>query len=81
MTLTEPDSVTQRISAAYNSPKVISQLLQDVSKPRGEPREIFQPLAMRLLRGEFGDGDSILGDARDGRLDFRRAEAPIAASV
>jgi hypothetical protein len=36
---------------------------------------------MRLLRGEFGDGDSILGDARDGRLDFRRAEAPIAASV
>jgi ATP-dependent Clp protease ATP-binding subunit ClpB len=48
---------------------------------RAIQREIVQPLAMRLLRGEFGDGDTILADARDGRLDFRRAEAPIAASV
>jgi ATP-dependent Clp protease ATP-binding subunit ClpB len=36
-------------------------------------REIIQPLAMRLLRGEFHDGDTIVVEARDGQLIFERA--------
>src|SRR5215208_2084562 len=39
---------------------------------RAIQREIVQPLAMRLLRGEFRDGDTILLDAVNGRFDFRR---------
>ncbi len=44
-------------------------------------REIVQPLAMRLLQGEFHDGDTIVIDVRDGRLAFQRQEAPAAAAV
>src|SRR5215217_9091750 len=33
-------------------------------------QEIVQPLAMRPLRGEFGDGDTIVVDVRDGQLEF-----------
>jgi ATP-dependent Clp protease ATP-binding subunit ClpB len=48
--------------------------------------EIVQPLAMRLLRGEFKDGDKIVVNVRDGQLDFRREEAreprePVAAGA
>src|SRR5947209_4065183 len=39
-------------------------------------KDIVQPLAMRLLRGEFHDGDHIRVDARDGELVFERAGAP-----
>jgi ATP-dependent Clp protease ATP-binding subunit ClpB len=42
-------------------------------------REIVQPLAMRLLQGAFHDGDTIVIDVRDGRLEFQRQEAPAAA--
>ncbi|MGE3912223.1 MAG: ATP-dependent chaperone ClpB [Chloroflexota bacterium] len=38
-------------------------------------KEIVQPLAMALLRGEFRDGDTIVADAEGGKLAFRRAEA------
>ena len=31
-------------------------------------KEIVQPLAMRLLRGDFRDGDTIVADAADGQL-------------
>ena len=34
---------------------------------------------MRLLRGEFHDGDTIVVDARDGELEFQCAEAAVAA--
>ena len=48
---------------------------------RAIQREIVQPLAMRLLRADFRDGDTVVLDARDGKLDFRRAEAGVAATA
>ncbi|HAI20804.1 MAG TPA: type VI secretion system ATPase TssH, partial [Clostridiales bacterium UBA8153] len=39
-------------------------------------RELQDPLAMRLLRGEFGEGDHIEVDALDGKLAFRKAASP-----
>jgi ATP-dependent Clp protease ATP-binding subunit ClpB len=33
-------------------------------------REVQNPLALALLRGEFGDGDTVQVDARDGRIVF-----------
>jgi ATP-dependent Clp protease ATP-binding subunit ClpB len=42
-------------------------------------REIVQPLAMRLLSGDFRDGDTVVVHVREGRLDFERREAPVAA--
>jgi ATP-dependent Clp protease ATP-binding subunit ClpB len=41
-------------------------------------KEIVQPLAMALLRGDFRDGDTIVADAEGTSLAFRRAEAPAA---
>ncbi len=35
-------------------------------------REVQDPLALRLLRGEFREGDRVRVDARDGRLTFER---------
>jgi ATP-dependent Clp protease ATP-binding subunit ClpB len=37
-------------------------------------KEIVQPLAMALLRGDFRDGDTIVADAQGSALAFRRAE-------
>jgi ATP-dependent Clp protease ATP-binding subunit ClpA len=36
---------------------------------------VENPLAMRLLDGEFADGDAIRVDVRDGELVFGKAEA------
>jgi ATP-dependent Clp protease ATP-binding subunit ClpB len=36
-------------------------------------RRVLDPLAMRVLEGEFTEGDRIVIDARDGGLDFRKA--------
>jgi ATP-dependent Clp protease ATP-binding subunit ClpB len=47
---------------------------------RAIQKEIIQPLAMRLLRGEFHDGDTVLVDAQDGQLAFNRREAAVVAS-
>jgi ATP-dependent Clp protease ATP-binding subunit ClpB len=47
---------------------------------RAIQREIVQPMAVRLLRGEFHDGDTILVDARDGELVFERAGVAAAAA-
>jgi ATP-dependent Clp protease ATP-binding subunit ClpB len=44
-------------------------------------REIVQPLAMRLLQGEFHDGDTVVLDAEDGQLAFRARETPVAVAV
>ena len=44
-------------------------------------KDIVQPLAMRLLRGEFHDGDHIRVDAHDGELVFERTGAPAAAAA
>jgi ATP-dependent Clp protease ATP-binding subunit ClpB len=48
---------------------------------RAIQKEIVQPLAMRLLRAEFHDGDHIRVDARDGELVFERTSAPATAGV
>ncbi|HEV7605365.1 MAG TPA: ATP-dependent chaperone ClpB [Candidatus Limnocylindrales bacterium] len=46
---------------------------------RAIQQHIVQPLAMRLLRGEFEDGDTIVVDVRDGELDFSKGEARVPA--
>ena len=43
-------------------------------------KDLVQPLAVRLLQGEFGDGDSIVVDvAPEGGLSFTKAPASVAA--
>ncbi len=47
---------------------------------RALQRLVENPLALRLLEGEFAGGDSVLVDAADGELVFRKA-APVAAAA
>jgi ATP-dependent Clp protease ATP-binding subunit ClpB len=42
---------------------------------RALQRMVENPLALRLLEGEFGDGDTVRVDAKDGELLFERADA------
>ncbi len=42
-------------------------------------KEIVQPLAMRLLQGDFHDGDTIVVDAEAGELRFDREPAAVVA--
>jgi ATP-dependent Clp protease ATP-binding subunit ClpB len=42
---------------------------------RALQRMVENPLALRLLEGEFGDGDTVRVDAKDGELVFERAGA------
>jgi ATP-dependent Clp protease ATP-binding subunit ClpB len=46
---------------------------------RALQRLVENPLALRLLEGEFAEGDAIRVDARDGELVFEHAEATTAA--
>ncbi|MFN0071824.1 MAG: ATP-dependent chaperone ClpB [Chloroflexota bacterium] len=48
---------------------------------RAIQKEIIQPLAMRLLRGEFHDGDTVLIDVVDGQLTFSREDTAVVQSV
>ena len=43
---------------------------------RALQRLVENPLALRLLEGDFAEGDTVPVDARDGELVFERAEAP-----
>jgi ATP-dependent Clp protease ATP-binding subunit ClpB len=43
---------------------------------RAIQRLLENPLALRLLEGEFAEGDTIRADARDGALVFEKAGAP-----
>ena len=47
---------------------------------RALQRLIENPLALRLLEGEFGDGDTIRVDVQNGELVFERAEAAAAVA-
>jgi ATP-dependent Clp protease ATP-binding subunit ClpA len=49
---------------------------------RAIQRHIENPLALRLLEGDIGHGDTILVDAREGELVFEKAEvvSPAAAA-
>jgi ATP-dependent Clp protease ATP-binding subunit ClpB len=40
-------------------------------------RRILDPLALRVLEGEFGEGDRVAIDVRDGRLEFSKAGAGV----
>jgi ATP-dependent Clp protease ATP-binding subunit ClpB len=42
-------------------------------------RQVLDPLAMRVLEGEFREGDNIRIDVVDGALEFRRAEQGVPA--
>ena len=44
---------------------------------RAIQQKIVQPLAIRLLRGDFQDGDTIVVDVRNGELDFDKGEARV----
>jgi ATP-dependent Clp protease ATP-binding subunit ClpB len=48
---------------------------------RALQRLVENPLAMRLLDGDFGDGDTIRVDVQDGELAFEKAEAAQPAAV
>jgi ATP-dependent Clp protease ATP-binding subunit ClpB len=48
---------------------------------RALQRLVENPLALRLLEGEFAEGDSVRVDVRDGELVFEKAAAPVAAAV
>jgi ATP-dependent Clp protease ATP-binding subunit ClpB len=48
---------------------------------RAIQQKIVQPLAIKLLRGEFHDGDKIVADARGGELEFRSAEERVAVAA
>jgi ATP-dependent Clp protease ATP-binding subunit ClpB len=43
---------------------------------RALQRMVENPLALRLLEGEFAGGDAVRVDAKDGELVFERATAP-----
>jgi hypothetical protein len=40
-----------------------------------------QPLAVRLLSGQFHDGDTIVVDVRNGQFEFLSREAPVTAAA
>ena len=42
-------------------------------------RRVLDPLAMRVLQGEFTEGDTVRIDASGGELTFAKAEAPVGA--
>jgi ATP-dependent Clp protease ATP-binding subunit ClpB len=44
-------------------------------------KQLVDKLALKLLEGEFGPGDRVLVDARDGELGFERVEAEVAAAA
>jgi ATP-dependent Clp protease ATP-binding subunit ClpB len=46
---------------------------------RAIQRMVENPLALRLLEGDFGDGDAIRVDASGGELVFEKAGSPVAA--
>jgi ATP-dependent Clp protease ATP-binding subunit ClpB len=48
---------------------------------RAIQRMIENPLAMRLLEGEFEEGDTVLVDAKDGGLVFEKAAGTVAAAA
>lgn len=45
---------------------------------RALQRLVENPLALRLLEGEFAEGDTVRVDARDGELVFEKATATVA---
>ena len=44
-------------------------------------KQLVDQLALRLLEGEFAEGDTVEVDAADGKLTFTKAETAKPASV
>src|SRR5438045_269881 len=44
-------------------------------------KQLIDQLALRLLEGEFGDGDVVRGDAAEGDLAFEKATEPVKAAA
>jgi len=44
-------------------------------------KQLVDKLALKILEGEFGEGDVVRVDARDGEIVFERAETPAAAAA
>jgi ATP-dependent Clp protease ATP-binding subunit ClpB len=46
---------------------------------RAIQREVLDPLAMRVLQGDFREGDTVTVDAAGGEVQFRKAEKSVPA--
>jgi ATP-dependent Clp protease ATP-binding subunit ClpB len=46
---------------------------------RALQREVLDPLALRVLQGDFREGDTVVVDVGPGRLEFVRQERPVHA--
>jgi ATP-dependent Clp protease ATP-binding subunit ClpB len=44
---------------------------------RAIQQKVVRPLAMRLLCGDFADGDTMVVDVQNGELDFTRGETRV----
>jgi ATP-dependent Clp protease ATP-binding subunit ClpB len=44
-------------------------------------KELVDKLALRLLEGEFADGDTVRVDAAEGELRFEKAAGTVAAAA
>src|ERR671931_293861 len=64
------------LSQAGGGPTYGARLLK-----RALQRLVENPLALRLLEGEFAEGDTVRVDAGDGELVFERAEEPATAAA
>ncbi len=43
-------------------------------------KQLVDKLALKILEGEFGEGDTVRVDAADGVLVFEKAPAPVAVA-
>jgi ATP-dependent Clp protease ATP-binding subunit ClpB len=75
ITLELTDAAKEAIAGAGWDPAYGARPLK-----RAIQRLLENPLALRLLEGELGDGDTIRVDAADGELTFARAGAAVAAA-
>ena len=44
-------------------------------------KQLVDKLALKILEGEFGEGDAVRVDAADGELVFERRRTPLTASL
>ena len=70
LTLELTDAAKEHLAEAGWDPQFGARPLK-----RALQRLVENPLALRLLEGEFGEGDTVRVDAADGELVFAKAEA------
>ena len=67
--LTLTDAARERLAVEGFDPVYGARPLK-----RAIQQHVIQPLAVQLLKGELSDGDRVVADVRDGRIEFRRDE-------